>query len=114
MLLSTEVLTMRKGVSFTLVIIVSALIMIVAAATLIISSQGILGQIGSFLRAGSPSEADEARSYCLERKMQACQSLEDGSQEWAENLVFEGRSCRDWAEQENIFGSDGVESIPPC
>ena len=61
---------MRKGVSFTLVIIVSALIMIVAAATLIISSQGILGQIGSFLRAGSPSEADEARSYCLERKMQ--------------------------------------------
>ena len=105
---------MRKGVSFTLVIIVSALIMIVAATTLIISSQGILGQIGSFLEAGSPTQADEARSYCLERKIQACQSLEDGSQDWAEDVVYEGSSCSEWAEEENVFGPDGVESIPPC
>lgn len=105
---------MRKGVSFTLVIIVSSLIMIIGAVTLLVSSQGIFDQIGVFLQEGSPSEPDDARSYCLERKLQACQSLEEGSQDWADNVVFEGRSCSDWAEQENIFGSDGVESIPPC
>lgn len=105
---------MKKGISFTLVLIVSALVLLITATVLTVSSQGILGQFTDFLEGGSPTETDEIRSYCSERKIEACQNLEPDSREWAEEVTIEGRTCMEWAEEENIFGNQGAESIPPC
>lgn len=105
---------MRKGLSFTLTIVVIAVVLLISGFTLVSLGQVSFSQFGSLF--GSQSEeynADLLRQQCLSEKTRLCDSGAEGT-DWAEQALADGRTCQEWAQEENIFGAGGEESIPAC
>lgn len=113
-------MNVRKGISFTVTLIVVALVLLATGITVITLGQNsISGFADIFTSNTDDSESDIARQQCNREKSRICSSqpgkhwaLSDGS--WARDAAHNGRSCRDWAEEEQIYGLRGISSIPTC
>lgn len=108
-----------KGLSFTLTIVVVAVVLLVAAFTVMGIGGGFISDFGGILSSGSPSDQDFLRQQCLDEKTRLCSDSDfvqqlDDEREWARNARAEGETCWTLAEDEQIFGPDGAEDIPPC
>lgn len=60
------------------------------------------------------SERDIARSQCMSQKQQLCgtDEYQSGDTDWARAATYDGKSCFEWHQQEQIFGGDS--DIPAC
>lgn len=118
--MSDAVITMRKGMSFTLTLLIVALVLLAVGITIITLGQNSIGSVGDIFRSNTDnSEVDLARQNCNQERQRICRqrSLElwlHGGISWAQQASHEGRSCYAWAEEEQIFGVGGTSRIPSC
>lgn len=107
----------RTGISITMSYVVIGLIMLATAATVILYFTGNM----DVLREITGSEFDQnkkslARSHCLTEKERLCNSRDysDDLDGWAEDATYDGKSCRQLAQDQNLFGAGGASDIPEC
>lgn len=111
----------RKGISFTLTIVVSMMVVLLTAVSVIMIQQNYLGDTEDRIQKGTQKryegiELSQLRSRCEVQKNSFCQietsapecpsGLSD-SQKWACNLKVEGEWCY-------IFWEEEYNSIPEC
>lgn len=111
---------MRKGMSFTLTLLIVAMVLLAVGITIITLGQNSIGSVGDIFRGSTgDSEVDIARQNCNQERQRICRqrTLElwiNQEATWAEQAVHEGKSCSDWAEQDLIYGGGGTDAIPDC
>ncbi len=105
---------MRKGMSFTLTMIIVAIVLLIAAVTITGIGSGFFSDFSGFLDAGAPEDTELIRQNCLDKKVTVCAQETITGTDWASQVTVQDRSCREWADQEDVFGPDGTADIPPC
>ncbi len=106
----------RSGMSLPLNYVVIGLIGLVTAFTVILGFTGHMDSVGGILDGlFGQSEADLARQSCDRARTRLCTTNDyDDPQAWADDAVYNDRSCRSWAVAENIYGTGGADAIPEC
>ncbi|MDY6778529.1 MAG: hypothetical protein SVU32_07730 [Candidatus Nanohaloarchaea archaeon] len=120
----------HKGISMTLTLIVSALVILVAGLAVTGIGTGFLGDLTTILKSGQPSEKQQMRNDCLQRKANICSDTDqvldmymgDGTngdqysnaREWAKQVDIDAGNCWELAQSKGIFGSGGTDAIPKC
>lgn len=109
---------MRKGISMTLTILVVALVLLATTIALMTLGTNVTQRISQIVGQGQGDEAELARQHCERRRDVICAQadLEEWEEtnrldQWAEQANYEGRTCKKWQEDEQIYGSSG---IPEC
>lgn len=111
---------MRKGMSFTLTLLIVALVLLAVGITIITLGQNSISSVGDIFRGNTEdSEGDIARQNCNQERQRICRQRTTelwlhGGLTWATQASHNGRSCYEWADQEQIFGLGGTDRIPSC
>lgn len=101
-----------KGLSITMNYVVVALIVLIAAVTIVFNFNATMNTIQDIL--GTQTDANQldlAENHCLTEKRNLCQlqGLPTGSTDWAEDARYGDQTCAEWASQ-GAFGGE----IPGC
>ncbi len=115
---------MRKGISFTLTVVVVAVVVLVSALTLLVLQGDYLSSLGQWIMGETDSgfdriEKQQIRSGCRNKMENICGTVATGgcpsdfvgelddSQYWVCNVEFEGVDCyKAWEENPS--------SVPEC
>lgn len=108
----------RKGISFTLTLLVVGLVLLATAMALIVLGTDVTQRIGDIVGQGSSDQSDLAKNHCDRQRDTICADadLEQWEEDeildrWADQATYEDRTCRQWQIDELIYGTTGV---PPC
>lgn len=112
----------QKGLSFTLTVLVAALVLLATGFGLIVAFQGQMPVLSNWVNSGtsaslSEAELQQAKSNCELSRDRYCTGDtvgEDcpglaGTQEWACRATYDGKFCYEYWEMEDNLGS-----IPHC
>lgn len=106
-----------KGISLSLTILVVAIVLLSTAAAMMFLGGNVTSRIGQIVGEGQRDQGQLARQNCEQQRDVICaqQDLEEWApndlDQWAEEATYDGRTCRQWQEDEQIYGPDGV---PEC
>lgn len=97
-----------KGLSITMNYVVVALIVLIAAVTIVFNFSATMDTIQGIL--GTQSDANEmnlAENHCLNEKESICQlqGLDSGSTDWADDARYGDQKCAEWIRQ-GAFGGE--------
>lgn len=100
-----------KGLSITMNYVVVALIVLIAAVTIVFNFNATVSTIQDIL--GTQTDANKvqlAENHCLTEKADVCsqQGLSQGSTDWADDVHYGEQSCAEWISQ-GAFGGETPE-----
>lgn len=97
-----------KGLSITMNYVVVALIVLIAAVTILFNFSSTVSTIQDILGTeADKSKMQLAENHCLTEKEDICsqQGLDSGSTAWADDVTYDDTSCSEWVSQ-GAFGGD--------
>lgn len=101
----------RKGISLSMSYVVIGLILLTTAFAIVTFFVGGIDQVSRIVGVNlGQSERDVVRQYCMNRKPVACQGYSSGEDGWANDVIYNGTSCYQWQQDQQIFGDE----IPTC
>lgn len=101
----------EKGLSITMNYVVIALIVLIAAVTIVFNFSATMETIQNILGTqSSENEMQLAENHCLTEKQQICnqQDLSTGSTAWADQARYGDYTCAEWVSQ-GAFGGETPE-----